>query len=86
MIAVRWSNGQIDMARSWAELLTLVRKTQWATMDEQEFRELLAKRAWRWSLVAIDPAAPARRFFQELAEARLVEILTTTDEYDERKM
>jgi predicted acetyltransferase len=85
MVAVRWSNGQIDAARSWAELLHVVRKTQWAAMDEQEFRHLLAKRAWRWSLVPVDPTAPARRFFRELAEARLVEIVTT-DKYDERKM
>ena len=84
MVAVRWSNGHVDVARSWAELLTLVRKTQWGVLPESEFREMLAKRAWRWSGVAIDPAAPPRRFFRELAEARLVEIVTDPKLYDER--
>lgn len=86
MVAVRWSNGQIDTARSWQELLDLVRKTQWSLMPEDEFRYMLAKRAWRWSLTPVDTEATPRRFFKQLERARLVEILTSTDEYDERKM
>jgi hypothetical protein len=86
MVAVRWSNGQVDTARSWAELLEVVRKTQWTLLPEQEFRYMLAKRAWRWSLTPVDPDTTPRRFFKQLERARLVEILTGADEFDERKM
>lgn len=86
MVAVRWSNGQIDTARSWSELLQVVRKTQWSLLPENEFRYMLAKRAWRWSLTPVDPDAPPHRFFKQLERARLVEILADPTEFDERKI
>lgn len=80
MATVRWSNGQIDRARSWEDLLDLVRKTQWAVMDEDEFRGVMAKRAWRWSHTSVDTGATAEEFFAELQRAKLIEVLNDNDD------
>lgn len=74
MRAVTWSNGHIDRARTWQALLDGIRATQWHDYSEEEFRAVMAKRAWRWSKTEIDIGAPPARFFEELEYAKLLVI------------
>lgn len=76
MPTIRWSNGAVDKAATWEELLDRVRALQWnGGMPEDEFRSVLATRAYRWSLIKVDPTLPADAFFRDLAYAKLIEIL-----------
>lgn len=79
-IRVRWSNGHVDAAPDWQALLDKVRLTQWHYWDEQAFRNVIAKRAMRWSGTEIDSQAPPEMLFRELERARLVEILGPYDD------
>ena len=79
-VRVRWSNGHVDSAPDWQDLLDKVRLSQWHAWDEDEFRLVLGKRAMRWSGTSIDTLADPERLFVELERARLVEILADTDE------
>jgi hypothetical protein len=76
MPTIRWSNGQEDKAATWDDLLDRVRRTQWHTMTEDEFRAVLAVRALRWSKTEIDPTLPAQDLFYALEQAHLIEIIT----------
>ena len=80
---VRWSNGHVDAAPTWQGLLNGVRKTQWTPWDEEMFRAVLAKRAYRWSGTSIDAGARPARLFRELQRAGLVEILNPYDDEKE---
>lgn len=79
-VRVRWSNGHVDSAPDWQELLDKVRLSQWHAWDEDDFRLVLGKRALRWSGTAIDSLADPERLFQELERASLVEILNPYDD------
>lgn len=79
-VAVRWSNGQVDTAATWEELLEVVRADQFRDYPEDEFRRVLAKRAWRWSRWPVNPDLPAELLFQELAMAKLIVFV-----YDDEK-
>jgi len=83
MPSIRWSNGMVDKAGTWQEILDHVRATQWFDMPEDEFRAVLATRALRWSKTIVDPSLPARDLFFALEEAKLVEILTATEADEE---
>jgi hypothetical protein len=72
---VRWSNGHVDSAATWQELLDKLRAAQWHPWDEDEFRVVLSKRCARWSGTEIDAWGTPRQLFRELERARLVEIL-----------
>jgi len=78
-VRVRWSNGHVDSATDWQELLDKVRLSQWATWDEEDFRLVLGKRALRWSRTEIDTLADPERLFVELERAQLIEILGPYD-------
>ncbi len=75
MPTVIWSNGKVDQAETWEQLETLIRLDQWSGMDPEEFREEMAKRAYRWSGLRIDRGLTAQDFFAELAAAYLIEIV-----------
>lgn len=75
MPIIRWSNGHEDKAPTWQALLDLVRDTQWHPMSEDEFRDAMAKRAYRWSHARVDRTLPPVEFFAALADARLIEII-----------
>lgn len=79
IVAVRWSNGMVDRADSWDELLENIRLDQFSEFDPVEFRDVLAKRAWRWSRTRIDRDAEPAVFFMELAHAKLIEIVDVND-------
>lgn len=72
MKAVTWSNGRVDRAPTWQKLLDKIRADQWHDYDEDEFRAVMAKRAWRWSKTEIDMGAAPARFFEELEFAKLL--------------
>lgn len=74
-VRVRWSNGHVDSAADWQELLDKVRLSQWHAWSEDEFRLVLGKRALRWSGTVIDTLADPERLFAELERARLIEVL-----------
>lgn len=74
-VAVRWSNGQIDRASDWDELLEKIRLDQFREWPTDEFKAVLATRAYRWSGAKVDPELPADEFFTELAWAKLIEIV-----------
>jgi len=76
---VRWSNGSVTAAATWQELLDKVRQLQWWDWSEDTFRQILAKRAERWSSTVIDFDAPPDELFRELERAGLVEILGQND-------
>jgi hypothetical protein len=82
-VRVRWSNGHVDAAPDWQELLDKVRLGQWHHYDEETFRLVLGKRALRWSGTDIDTLADPERLFAELRRAGLVEILGPTDNESE---
>jgi hypothetical protein len=69
-----WSNGTVDRARTWQELLDKVRVDQWHDYSEDAFRAEMAKRALRWSGVEIDMGAPPEEFFAELERAKLLNV------------
>lgn len=77
---IRWSNGQVDMAYTWQGLLDRVRKQQWHSWTEEQFRIVLGKRTSRWSGYEIDIDAKPAALFRQLAEARLIEILGPYDD------
>lgn len=79
-VRVRWSNGHVDTAADWQELLDKIRLSQWQLQDEETFRLVLGKRALRWSGVEIDTLADPERLFAELERARLIEILGPDDD------
>lgn len=81
---IRWSNGQVDAAPTWDALLHRVRTTQWSVMDDEEFRGVMAKRAWRWSGTSIATDGTAEQFIAEWARALLVEILDDADDGKEK--
>ena len=80
MVTIRWSNGQEDSADTWQELLDRVRKFQWSVMPEDEFRGVIAKRAWRWTLTSIDAELPPAGLFAEMERAKLIEIIDEREE------
>lgn len=84
VVAIVWSNGQIDKAEDWDELEDHVRATQWWAMDADEFRLVMQKRAYRWSLTEISTVGTSEAFFAELARADLIRIIDTddTDEWE----
>lgn len=75
MPTIRWSNGQTDKAATWQDLLDAVRESQWWAMPEDEFRAVLASRAYRWSRTKIDRDAAPADLFAALAKAHLIEII-----------
>ncbi len=77
---VRWSNGSVTAAADWQELLDKVRRLQWWDWSEEVFRQVLAKRAYRWSKTEIDWEADPETLFLELERAHLVEILGPNDD------
>jgi hypothetical protein len=84
MPEIRWSNGAVDKAASWEELLARVNRLPWnRDLSPDEFRAVMATRAYRWSGVKVDPdpEIPAAQFIRDLAFAKLVEII----DYDEPK-
>jgi hypothetical protein len=74
-VAVRWSNGQVDRAASWDELLENIRVDQFSEWPTDEFKAVLATRAYRWTGAKVDTDLPAEQFFVELAWAKLIEIV-----------
>lgn len=78
MPTIRWSNGQTDTAETWEALLTLIGETQPEPMGDEQIREELAKRAWRWTLTNVDPSLPAALFFGELEHAKVIVISSST--------
>lgn len=80
VVRVRWSNGHVDSAPTWEALLDKVRLSQWHSWTEDEFRQVLGKRAMRWSSTPIVTAGSAEFFFTELQRALLVEILNDNDD------
>jgi hypothetical protein len=80
---VRWSNGSVTAAGDWQELLDKVRRLQWWDWDEDTFRQILGKRAERWSGTTIDIDAPPEELFRELARAKLVIVLGDDDDEKE---
>ena len=83
VVRVRWSNGQVDSAPDWDALLDKVRLSQWHSWTDDEFRQVLSKRALRWSGTPIVTAGSAEFLFTELARALLVEIVTDDNETEE---
>ncbi len=79
-VRVRWSNGHVDSAPSWQDLLDKVRMSQWHAWTEDEFRQVLGKRAIRWNGTFIDTTAEPEALFREMERAHLVEILDPTDD------
>jgi hypothetical protein len=76
MVAIRWTNDDVDEAPTWQALLDLVRETQWHVYEtELEFREAMAHRCEVWSGTAIDPGGTPEELFRELERARLIEIV-----------
>lgn len=71
---ITWSNGHLDAAYTWAEMMEIVRVTQWTTLDEVAFRGEMSKRAYLWSGYSIDMGARPQRFFEELQNAGLIKI------------
>lgn len=80
MVRVRWSNNRIDAAPTWEELEKRVRVDQWGEFTEEEFRAVMAKRAWRWSRTDIDTDGSSELFFRELERAGLVLVETDGEE------
>jgi hypothetical protein len=74
MAQVRWSNGQADRAHSWEALESKIRNDQWWDLDPDEFRIVMQKRAYRWSLIEITTLGTSEEFFKELERARLIVI------------
>lgn len=79
---IRWSNGQRDTAPTWEALEDKVRAVQWWEYEPDEFRQAMAKRAYRWSRTEIVTAGPSEAFFRELERAHLIEIVTDEKEED----
>ena len=75
MVAVRWSNGQVDRAADWDILLEKIRVDQFRDYPMDEFRAVLVQRAFRWSGEKIDMELPAEDLFMALSWARVVEIV-----------
>lgn len=73
-IRIEWTNGKIDEAGTYEALEDLVRADQFREYGPVEFREEMAKRAYRWSLAKIDTTGTSEDFIRELAYARLVRI------------
>jgi hypothetical protein len=74
MVAIEWGDGRQLAASTWDELFHMVREKAWNGLDEDSFRQEMAKRALRWSGTVIDPWLPARKFFRELERARMLVI------------
>lgn len=75
--AVRWPDGRIDQAKTWQALLERVNALPWnAKMDEAEFRQELARRAWVWNAEVVRPSLGARALFRALERAKMLEILS----------
>jgi hypothetical protein len=71
---VTWSNGDTMTAPTWEALEQRVRKVQWHRYAPDDFREAMAKRAWRWSGTRVDVYGTSEEFFIELERAQLVVI------------
>jgi hypothetical protein len=71
-----WSDGTVDRAATWQELLDKVRADQWHDYTEDAFRTEMGKRALMWSGVEIDMGAPPDEFFAELERADLIVVRT----------
>ena len=80
MIGVEWSDGRQVWAPTWNEMFQAVRGVQWSEYGVREFRAEMAKRAIRWSGTEIDPWLPVDKFFKELQRARLLIIISGTEE------
>jgi hypothetical protein len=80
MPAIRWSNGYVDKASTWQDLLDGVRMSQWNGMPEDEFRAVLASRAYRWSLTKVDPDLDVADLFVALRDAHLIEIIDSEED------
>ncbi len=77
MPAVQWSNGKVDSAPTWEDLLERIRVDQQRRYTPEGFREELARRAWIWNQYVIDtdPELPAWLLFAELEAAKLLRIV-----------
>ena len=80
MIGVEWSDGRQVWAPTWNEMFQEIKGVQWSEYGVREFRAEMAKRAIRWSGTEIDPWLPADKFFKELQRARLLIIISGTEE------
>lgn len=85
MPQVRWSNGRADRAHSWEALESKIRNDQWWDLSPDEFRLVMQKRAYRWTLTEIVTAGSSEAFFKELERAKLIVIETDTDDLKERQ-
>lgn len=72
---VIWSNGQVDEAETWSELLEVVRRSQVRRVGRRAFRKQLQHRAWVWSGAYVDHMARPRDLFEQLEYAKLLRIL-----------
>lgn len=80
MVSIQWSNGSTTSARTWDDLTAKVAAIQWHEYTPEQMRHVLAKRAWRWSNVDVDPDAASREFWHGLETAKLVIIEKDDDE------
>lgn len=76
-VRIRWPDGKEYGGNSWSDLLRRINALPWNEhMDESEFRQELARRAYVWSETIVNPAAPPATLFRELAKAGALEILS----------
>lgn len=75
---MKWPDGRVDRARSYGELLAKLNALPWNRhLDEKEFREELAARAYVWcGEPIVHPLAEPRDLFRELEEASMLRIIT----------
>lgn len=74
-VRVMWSNGHVDTADSWNDLLKVVRESQVAPIGRLAFRRELAHRAWVWSNFRLDVMAPAQVLFAQMEQAHMLKII-----------
>jgi len=76
MPACIWPDGTFHEAASWGKLLETIREHPWnAIYSDEEFRRVLAKRAYIWSTTIVDPTTSDEEFFSQLHDAGLIRII-----------
>lgn len=76
MPAALFPDGVVHEATTWSNLLEQVRLLPWnRDLSPEEFRHVMAKRAWVWSQSNVDPYLPPRQFVQALEMAGLLRII-----------
>jgi hypothetical protein len=74
MPTIMWSSGEIDSG-TWEEIEAVAREHQFRAYRPSTFRDVLAKRAYLWTLSEVRVDGSAEQLFRDLADAKIITIL-----------